>query len=546
MRKQTPSRSGPIRLTYAGKASQPGGSLSPEAMIQRGIKLHNQRRFREAEYCYQLVLRGDPANADALNLMGLLAVEADRLPVAIDFLEKAVNRGRKVAIYRNNLGNAYLMSGKPKQAIGHLKKAVSFNPGYADAMCNLGRAEMMLSDASQARHWFGEALKATPGFARAQIGLAELDIGIGKLDNAVDSLRAALKTDPGNIEALCALAQARRFAEDDPDFALLKKRLGDRSLRADQSALLHHAFAKVCNDVERWDDAMSHFQEGKKLKRLEFDIALHRKRYAHLRTFFPKSLFAGKSDQGNADERPVFIVGMPRTGTTLCEQILASHPQVHGLGELPDMRRVAASLGFSAGGLQSFGEKISTLSGRDIRQLADRFLDALNPSPNTALRATDKNPHNYELLGLIALLLPKARIIHCRRDPLDTCVACYMQNFNAGHGYVGDLKTLGEYYCEYHQLMQHWREVLPLPMFEVDYESLVSDMEKTSRALVSFLDLPWDDRCLRYHETERLVATPSRWQVRQTVYKSSIGRWKRYDHHLGPLKDALEKVLSEA
>ncbi len=185
------------------------------------------------------------------------------------------------------------------------------------------------------------------------------------------------------------------------------------------------------------------------------------------------------------------------------------------------------------------------MDAADARKLAGQYLRVMERAPKGASRCTDKNPHNYEMLGVIALLLPNARIIHCRRDPMDTCVSCFMQNFNDSHGYNSELAVLGQYYREYTALMDYWREALPRSMLELRYEDMVADQEGMSRKLIDFVGLDWDDACLEFFNTERTVSTPSRWQVRQPIYNTSVKRWKRYETHLDPLKEALGDLFVE-
>ena len=514
-------------------------------LIQQGIALHNARRFREAERCYQLVLRDNPKHPDALNLMGVLAVEADRFTIAIDYLRKAVAINPRQAIYQNNLGNALFVHSFPEEAIPHLKKAVQLDPKYAEAMCNLGRAYRTIGDAEKARRWFEKALKADAGFLRAKAGLAELAVELGQTEEATEAFRKILALDPWQIEALWGIALARKFEESDPEIQAIEQVLRDPTLRSDQRAPLHHALGKIYNDIGRWEDALGQFIQGKKNKAMKFYMELHRRTYANLRSTFSKTFFAARPGYGHNDERPVFIVGMPRSGTTLTEQILASHPRVHGLGELPDFRKIGQELNYGRPEPEAFSAAVEVMKPKQALKLAERYLRVMKRVPKGAARATDKNPHNYEMLGLIAILFPNAKIVHCRRDAMDTCVSCFMQNFNDSHGYNSDLTVLGQYYREYSALMDHWRDVLPLKFFELNYEDMVADQEGMSRKLIDFVGLEWDDACFDFFNTERTVATPSRWQVRQPIYTTSVKRWKRYEAHLGPLKEALGDLFVE-
>jgi hypothetical protein len=231
---------------------------------------------------------------------------------------------------------------------------------------------------------------------------------------------------------------------------------------------------------------------------------------------------------------------MPRSGTSLAEQILASHPRVRGAGELVDIGKMSTLLPGRLGG-EAYPDCLERLDRATARTLAEEYQGSLRQHGGAAERVVDKMPHNYLHLGLIAALFPRSRIVHCRRDPVDTCLSCYFQEFVNPLPYGPDLASLGRYYREYERLMAHYAQVLPLPLFELNYEELTAQQEAVSRRLVEFCGLDWDDRCLRFHETARTVRTSSSLQVRKPMYTSSVGRWKRYEAHLGPLLDALRQ-----
>jgi tetratricopeptide (TPR) repeat protein len=508
-------------------------------LIEQGVHLHRARRFREAEYVYQAVLRENPQHPDALNLMGVLAIEAGRNTVALDYLRKAVKLSPKQAIYRNNLGNALIIASHCEEALPHLRRAVALDPGYAEAWCNIGKAWRLIGDMVQAEKHFRRTLSLSPGFLRAQTGLAELDTEMGRFEEAGTAFKRILALDPRNVEALCGLAMVRKFEVGDPVIGQFETLMRDVQLRDDERAPLHHAFAKICNDLGCYDEAVTHFTRGKELKKLKFHTELHHATYAAQRALFTPAFFLERKNFGSEDARPVFVVGLPRSGTTLTEQILASHSAIEGLGELPDMRRIAHGLGYGSADPEVFTKRIAKLTKREAHELAQNYCKAYARAPKDAQRLVDKSPHNYELLGLITLLFPKTHIIHCRRDPLDNGVAIYMQNFSESHGYNKDFATLGAYCREYQGLMAHWQDVLPLPIHTIDYEATVAQFDDTARALISFVGLPWDENCLKFFESERQVRTPSRWQVRQPIYSSSVNRWKRYEKYLGPLKAGL-------
>lgn len=512
------------------------------ALIQQGLGLHQQRRFPEAERCYQNVLRENPRHPDALNLMGLLAVEANRVDIAIDYLQKAAALLPDQPMYLNNLGNALVLTSRHAEALVHLRKAVRIDPRFADAWANLGKCHRQSGAIAEARRCYEKSLALDPRLLRARAGLAEAAAELGQFGEADAAFARILADDPGHVEALCGAASVRPHAAGEPLFGMIETALARPSLSRDERASLHHALAKISNDAGLHDRAFEQFKAGKALRSVPFDLAHHSAVYSAMEAELTTDFFAARCGLGVADERPVFVVGMPRSGTTLVEQVLSSHAAVEGLGELPDMRQIAVELGFGTPDPQAFPRKLASLDAADCQALAKRYLRAHERASPSATRLIDKSPHNYEMLGLIALLFPKAHVVHCTRDPLDCCVAVFTQNFSLSHAYNQDLATLGAYYRRYEGLMRHWATALPLPVHVQPYEVMVENFEPQARDLVSAIGLPWDAECLNYAAHERQVRTPSRWQVRQPIYTSSVGRWIRYERHLGPLKQSLGLV----
>jgi hypothetical protein len=271
---------------------------------------------------------------------------------------------------------------------------------------------------------------------------------------------------------------------------------------------------------------------------MAFDPCAHQAGVDQLIRTFDAVYFRRVRGFGISSELPLFIVGMPRSGTTLVEQIVASHPQVFGAGELRDVERIALSLAAHLGNDVGYPSCLAKAPAEAVRAMAERHLHRLTALAGGSVRIVDKMPTNYLHLGLIATLFPQARIIHCRRGPLDTCVSCYFSYFR-GLPFAWDLEELGRYHRSYDSLMAHWKAVLPLPVLDVSYEELVDNQEAISRRLMEFCGLDWDERCLAFHETPRPVHTASTMQVRQPIYKSSVGRWRRYEAHLQPLVRAL-------
>ena len=300
-----------------------------------------------------------------------------------------------------------------------------------------------------------------------------------------------------------------------------------------QHYLLGIVFATPTYDARgEAETAFGHFARGNVLRREDlarlgrsFDGAAHEQFIDAVAGLFDGDFLAARRGFGDASTLPVFVVGMPRSGTTLVEQILASHPDVFGAGELDAL----------GGFVPRFPEGVKELDAEAAADLARSHVERLSGLGGPALRVVDKTPLNFLYLGLISLLFPAARIVHCRRDARDVCLSCFAQNFVAGHGWSTDLADLATYFRQYGRLMAHWHDVLPLPVLDVDYEAVVADPGAESRRLVDFLDLPWDDACLRFHEARHVVRSASNWQVRRPVHGGSVGRWRAYERWLGPL-----------
>ena len=508
-------------------------------LLQRGLALQQSGKLKEAEYCFQLVLRDNPDHPEALNLLGTLASKAKNHGIAIECLTKAVKAQPTNVYYRNNLGFCLNSARRAREAIPHFEKAIGLDPQMAEPLMGLAHSHRLLGEGEEAEKAFRRALHLTPDNNRLKSLLGEVLIDVGRIKEAADQFRQVLAKDPKNINAIVGLASTREAGEEEGDLERFEFALEDQSLEPEKRAALHAALGQIKDQRKKPREAFLHFMEANKLDNSEFSLSGVRKQIDDTISLFTPFFFLSKKGFGSDNERPIFVVGMPRSGTTLTEQILSSHPLIEGAGELPDLKRLHDSVA----PLSQWRQRMTGITDARCKELATRYLTELDRHSRTAPRVIDKMPHNFLLLGFIALLFPKARIVHCRRDPMDNCVSCYTHRFNKAHGYSTDMKTLGLYYREYRRLMQHWRKVLPLKIFELDYEEMIADQEKMSRKLIDFAGVEWDDACLNFHETERTVRTLSRWQVRQPIYRSSVQRWRKYDEFLGPLKDALGDLL---
>jgi tetratricopeptide (TPR) repeat protein len=508
-------------------------------VLQQGVALQRNKQFLEAERIYQHVLQRHSDHPEALHLMGTLALEAEDKDVALEYFEKALKGKPRDPYFNYNYGNTLLEVGAFEDALKYLRKAAELKPNLVEAQCALGQAYVKLNRAETALPFYEKAVGLDRTHPQVCLGLANALINLGRMDEALAYLNETIERGVGVGAAYMAMASTRKFIDQTPELDGILAGVANPATTIEERGSFHYAAGKILNDLKRYDEAMDHYEQAKLISSRSFNLQTYRKWVDGMIALFTPMLMLSKRGMGSTSEVPVFIVGMPRSGTTLTEQIASSHPQIHGAGELYKMRQVANRVNFNRLNIQLFTKAITELDNQKIAELADDFLNHLKTHSRTATRIVDKMPHNFELVGLIALIFPNAKIIHCKRDPIDNSVSCFMNAFNESHGYNTDLKNLGLYYREYHRLMEHWKKLLPGQIYENTYENLIADQEGETRRLIAFLDVPWDDACLRYEENERTVNTISRWQVRQPIYKSSIKRWKNYEGKLLPLIEAL-------
>ncbi|RWB01681.1 sulfotransferase [Mesorhizobium sp.] len=535
-----PKVKGPIvkPLVSPQKASAQSRAQADDALLKQAYAFQQAKRFDEAQDLCLRVLERTPNHPLALYILGTIYLGYDD-ERALRYFARAVGEEPKNPYYHLSLGEAYVKVSEYSPAIKHMQYALELQPGLIEALCALGRTYTAFDKPDMALPLYEKALKINRDHPKVRAGLASALSGLGRMDEAAAYLKQAIARRIGVPAAYNDLVQTRSFTEEPEELQSILRELGNPKLGSEGAQQLHHAAGKVLNDLKRYDEAFDHFNKAKQASGQRFDIDLYRRWVDSMIETFTPDFLADRAGYGNPSEAPVFVVGMPRSGTTLTEQICASHPDVHGAGELSKLSRVANAIGLKTLSAGDLSQPITSITEDLSRTLAEEHLSYLRERAPSALRVVDKTPHNFELIGLIGLLFPNARIIHCRRDAIDNCVSCFVLNFSEAHSYNTDLNTLGLYYREYDRLMRHWNEVFPGLIFENRYETLVEDQEAQSRRLIDYLGLPWDDACLRFFDRDGSVNTPSRWQVRQPIYKSSVKRWKNYENEIQPLIQSL-------
>jgi tetratricopeptide (TPR) repeat protein len=546
-----PAWSKHLRPQFAGNASskselakpQPSkvGSSRSQAddlLLKQAYGLQQAKRFAEAQELCLRVLARTPRHPLASYIMGTLTVGFDD-EMALRYFSRAAEEEPQNPYYRLSLGETYLKLTEYSFAIKHIKQALKLKPDLVDALCALGKAYIGFGKIDLAIPLYESALRINRDHPKVRTGLAGALMSLGRMDEAAVYLKEAIERGVTVPAAYNDYVETRTFAEEPVELQSILRELDSPRLDADGKQKLHQAAGKVLSDLRRFEGAMGHFKRAREALGNGFDIEQHRRWVnAMIETFSP-GMLAARTGYGNPSEVPVFVVGMPRSGTTLVEQICASHPDVHGAGELSKLRRVANAIGLTDPAAGRLERSIGEITAERARKLADEHLAYLRERSSLAVRIVDKMPHNFELVGLIGLLFPNARIIHCRRDAIDNCVSCFVSGLNSDHRYNADLRTLGLYYREYDRLMRHWCDVFPGRIFENRYEMLVADQQTQSRRLIDFLGLHWDDACLRFFDKGGAVNTLSRRQVRQPIYASSLKRWRNYEAEIQPLIQSL-------
>jgi tetratricopeptide (TPR) repeat protein len=511
-----------------------------------GVLLQKLGRLDEAKELYRKAVSIDPTLADAHNNLGAIAMH-EKLPLeAIEHYHNALRHRPNYAAAHNNIGAALKRIDAVEEAIGHYREALRLTPDFPEATANLAYALLEEGEMAEAAECYRQMLRRNPNQAETANNLGYLCLELGQFEEALSVTTKALELRPFFGEAYCNLvdlSKQGRYRFEPELIQQMRDHVQSPALKFEDSGPIHFALAGLAEAEKKWDDAFYHYRQANEAKRLHFAKDNRAFDHDHCRAMFDriiatftKQYFRSVKPPGLDTEIPVFVVGMPRSGTTLVEQIIASHPQGHGAGELKQIQRMVTRMAKAMpGGDQGMTQRV--LPGH-VRQQAISHLAHLQRLNPTAQRIVDKMPDNFAHLEFIWSLYPNARIIHCRRDPIDTCLSCFVQNFR-NITFATRLEDLAFYYQQYERLMNHWREHLPMRMYEVVYEELVENQETISKDLIRFLGLEWDDKCLDFHKNERPIQTASKLQVRQPIYKTSMKRWKRYEKHLQPLIDAL-------
>lgn len=520
-------------------------SSAPGGIIRQAASLLQQRQWQAAEQLLAGPASEPQPEAELLRLLGIARHQQGRHAEALACFERALAEQPDNALLHLNLGSTHRSLDNLQQAESAFRQAIKLNARLPAAWFNLGRLQLSLAEPESAADSFRRTLTLKPNHWQAAMCLGHALKATGDLTGSAAAYRKGLQHNPASGDLWWSLANIKTAALHDHEIQRMREQLA-KSGSANQAVGMHFALGMALEAREQYDQAFEHFRQGNQLKRrtVEYDGEAKQQQGRRIIQAFNPELLARHRGAGSDSAAPIFIVSLPRSGSTLVEQILASHPQVNGASELPELGQLALQALGDGGGINWSPEKIHDLSGAQLTELGEQYIQATRRWQADHPRFTDKMPNNFPLAGLIALILPRARIINCRRHPIDTGLSCYRQLFARGHHWSYDLNDIAAHYRYYDAVSRHWTETLPGQFLDIHYEQLLEDQRGMTARILDFCGLDWHEDCMQFFKSKRVVRTASAGQVRQQLNTGAVNRWHHYRDFIRPLLD-LDKQTSE-
>ena len=512
-------------------------------MLLQAAMAMNENRLHDAEPLLRQHLKADPFDVAAIRMLAELAGRIGRMKDAEALLRRAIELAPNFVPARSNLAIVLYRQNRAEEAIAELETLAAISPNDVAHDSLKAAAKGRLGDYEEAIELYGSVLDRFPGQPKIWMSYGHLLKTVGQQAHSVTAYRRALEIAPALGEVWWSLANLKTVSFDDADLDVMRAGLEREDISSEDRFHLHFALGKAFEDRQQAEPAFHHYAEGNRLRAAELEthernVSRH---VAAAKALFTPEFFASRAGQGCLAEDPVFILGLPRAGSTLLEQILSTHSQVEGTMELPDIPHIAAQLGT----IDQWPERLAAASPDDLRRMGETFLERTTIQRKTGKPFfIDKLPNNWIHVGLIHLILPNARIIDARRHPMACCFSNFKQHFARGQGFTYDLTDIGRYYADYVDLMAHFDQVLPGRVVRVFHENMVEDSAAEIRHLLDALGFPFEEACLRFWENDRAVRTASSEQVRRPIFREGTDQWRVFDPWLGELKAALGPVLT--
>lgn len=536
------------RTEEGQKAIEESVRLNPDRQqIAKAIELERKGEPASAEKIYRQVLTGNPDNVEALRCLAGIASKNRHYGDAEVFLQRAVDLAPEFGRARAELVKAQLERDRFEEAVKNAERLIRLDDKHADSHLLLASAHAAAGSYDEAISAYELTLELMPGHRGALIGLGNMLKTVGRHEDAVAVYRKCIQLHPDFTEAHWSLANLKTFRFDDDEVGSMESLLERDDLSAESIVQLCNALGLNYEARQDYDRAFEFFERSNTLRRRaeRYDPVDTEDLNDRLIDVFNAEFLKQHDGSGDSDGSPIFIVGLPRSGSTLIEQILASHSQVEGTHELIDLSRITQMVSKKGEAREVFPRSLLKLDQKNFAELGALYVSRTRKYRAGRAHFVDKNPNNFIYVGFLKLILPNARIIDARRHPLDSCLGSYKQLFAKGQPFSYDMFDLGEYYLQYCRLMKHWHDLLPGFVLEVHYEDIVANLEQEVARILDYCGLEWEAACLRFHETERAVKTASSEQVRQPIYSSSVNLWRNYESRLGELIEILAPELEK-
>jgi len=518
-----------------------------KGLVAKAVEQMQTGHVDEAVQSLKNILRDNPDNVDAMRyLAGIYYSKKLHLDDAEALLRHATRVAPGFVTAWMLLGPVLMELGKFLDAIDAFREATRLAPEDAEAWGGLGNAHARASNVEESVQAFAKSVALDPNSSGIQMGYAHVLKTIGDQAGALQAYRAAIREKPDFGEVYWSMANLKVFKFEKHEVKAMERALERDDLKPSPEIHFRFALGKAYEDRRDFDRAWHYYHSGNQLQRtqIKYDLNEFELRQSKIMEVFNQEFLAERAGQGCKAPDPIFIVGLPRSGSTLIEQILASHSQVEGTAELPILSKIAGSIGRYRRDNVQYPEAVRDLRAKDLKAYGEQYLaDTRRHRSTDRPHFTDKLPNNFSHIGLGSVILPDAKIINTRRHPLDSCLGAYKQLFGQGQNFTYDMFEIAEYYRQYHSMMTHWHSALPGKILDVHYEDTVNDLEGQVRQVLEFCGLPFEDQCLKFYTTERAVKTASSEQVRQPIYRGALGKWRRYEKHLGVWQDALDDII---
>jgi len=515
--------------------------------VGKAIELMQAGHIDDAVESLKSILRDDPDNVDAMRYLATIYFnKKQHLDDAEALLRHATLVAPGFVAAWMLLGPVLMERSKFLDATDAFREATRLAPQDAEAWGGLGNAHARASNVEESVQAFARSVALDPNSPGTQMGYAHVLKTIGDQAGALEAYRAAIREKPDFGEVYWSMANLKVFQFEKHEVAAMEQQLEREDLKTSPEIHFRFALGKAYEDLRDFDRAWHYYHSGNQIQRtqIKYDLNEFELRQAKIMDVFSPDFLAERADRGCKAADPIFIVGLPRSGSTLIEQILASHSQVEGTAELPILSKIAGSIGRYRRDNLQYPEAVRELRDKDLKAYGEQYMEETRRHRSTDRPYfTDKLPNNFSHIGLVSLILPNAKIINTRRHPMDSCLGAYKQLFGQGQNFTYDMFEIAEYYRQYHAVMTHWHSALPGKILDLHYEETVTDLEAQVRRVLEFCGLPFESQCLRFHETERAVKTASSEQVRQPIYRGALGKWRRYEKHLGVWHEVLDDII---